>query len=435
MKRSRVLLLTLVLSMIAAACGTEEGGTTSSAEEGTTTSAEEETATTGAECQPVNPGSPDQYPWIENRRDPGAEILGPLDCIPVGTEATHQAPCANCVGSIEGLDPVEEGGACGHPVRFVENQLNVVVDDQEQLDAIFEELGVIDTVTDITPSLVPSDEAEEEPYDPPTINDAEIRLFDIGVDPINALEEIDGRVTAWPNYVFFATPRWKFGPASEKVEAQDASAQPARGLFGEGLVVVVDDFTSQDDDTSGHGQFIAHLVERLTRITPVTRDVQFFDVGDTGSIAPWQKSDEWSVSAAAASGAAEVSPDAVINLSLGTYACTLGMEYPPLMLQMQLDVLPNDVVAAAGNDWHDPGDPLFYPAGFGSVTSVGALGWSPEDLAWYAADFSNIYDFNVWAPGVSIVSEIDGQAYVWSGTSFAAPFVSACIASGTCSPP
>jgi hypothetical protein len=51
---------------------------------------------------------------------------------------------------------------------------------------------------------------------------------------------------------------------------------------------------------------------------------------------------------------------------------------------------------------------------------------------WYAADFTNIFDFNVWAPGVAVVSEYSGDAYAWSGTSFAAPHVAACVAAGQC---
>jgi hypothetical protein len=139
----------------------------------------------------------------------------------------------------------------------------------------------------------------------------------------------------------------------------------------------------------------------------------------------------------------------VVNLSIGTYPCEVAEESifsPPDLLLAELTRLHDQVrdefeldltfVAAAGNDEHEPTDPLFYPAGYAEtqdfVTSVGALGWSPAANDWFAADFTNIFDFNVWAPGVAVVSEIDGSAYAWSGTSFAAPHVAACVAAGQC---
>jgi subtilisin family serine protease len=137
----------------------------------------------------------------------------------------------------------------------------------------------------------------------------------------------------------------------------------------------------------------------------------------------------------------------VVNLSIGTYPCQIGEEIfsPPGLLLDELTRLREEFgvtfVAAAGNDAHEPIDPFVYPAGYAAeagtrdfVTSVGALGWS-EAGRWYAADFTNIFDFNVWAPGVAVVSEIPSPgpvAYAWSGTSFAAPHVAACVAAGQC---
>ena len=136
----------------------------------------------------------------------------------------------------------------------------------------------------------------------------------------------------------------------------------------------------------------------------------------------------------------------VVNLSIGTYPCLVergDIFSPPDLLLDELTRLRNEFdvifVAAAGNDAHEPTDPLFYPAGYAGdrgtedfVTSVGALGWSPRENGWLAADFTNIFDFNVWAPGVAVVSEISGSAYAWSGTSFAAPHVTACLAAAKC---
>jgi subtilisin family serine protease len=193
----------------------------------------------------------------------------------------------------------------------------------------------------------------------------------------------------------------------------------------------VDIFGSADPAVGGHGEFISHLVERLTGATPEQRGVEF-----TG----WPPSDTWSVVAAMRSGVM-TERVGVVNLSIGTYPCQIGEEIfaPPGLLLAELTRLSEEFgvtfVAAAGNDEHEPTDPLFYPAGYAEtqnfVTSVGALGWS-EAGRWYAADFTNIFDFNVWAPGVAVVSEIDGSAYAWSGTSFAAPHVAACVAARQC---
>jgi subtilisin family serine protease len=201
----------------------------------------------------------------------------------------------------------------------------------------------------------------------------------------------------------------------------------------------VDLFGATDPAIAGHGEFISHLIGKLTGVAPVERDVRF-------SSSPHQD-DTWSVVAAINSGVS-TGQVGVVNLSMGTYPCAVEVEgkeifSPPDLLLDELTRLRDqfDVrfVAAAGNDGHEPTDPLFYPAGYAGeagtedfVTSVGALGWSPEVDRWYAADFTNIFDFNVWAPGVAVVSEIDGSAYAWSGTSFAAPHVSACVAGGQC---
>jgi subtilisin family serine protease len=134
----------------------------------------------------------------------------------------------------------------------------------------------------------------------------------------------------------------------------------------------------------------------------------------------------------------------VVNLSIGTYPCEIGEEIsaPPGLVLAELTRLRDEFgvtfVAAAGNDAHEPSDAIFYPAGYAGeagtedfVTSVGALGWS-EVGRWYAADFTNDFDFNGWAPGVAVVSQIGNDAYAWSGTSFAAPHVAACVAGGQC---
>jgi subtilisin family serine protease len=106
----------------------------------------------------------------------------------------------------------------------------------------------------------------------------------------------------------------------------------------------------------------------------------------------------------------------VINLSLGT-------TYDSSALREKLDEAAAaglTVIAAAGNTG---GGSMLYPAAYASVISVGATDQNDQ-----LASFSAL-GAEVTAPGVSINSSVPGQAYaVWSGTSMAAPHVSAAVA-------
>jgi subtilisin family serine protease len=62
------------------------------------------------------------------------------------------------------------------------------------------------------------------------------------------------------------------------------------------------------------------------------------------------------------------------------------------------------------------------------ITAVGALA-----TAGMPADFSNAGE--VYAPGENLVGWWNGGLAVWSGTSFAAPHFSACLATGICKAP
>jgi hypothetical protein len=106
----------------------------------------------------------------------------------------------------------------------------------------------------------------------------------------------------------------------------------------------------------------------------------------------------------------------IINLSLGT-------EYNSKLLEdavnraYSADVI---VVAAAGNNY---GGSLLYPAAYSSAISVGATD-SQDKLASFSAIGADLV-----APGVSITSTLPGNKYAaWSGTSMAAPHISAAAA-------
>lgn len=81
------------------------------------------------------------------------------------------------------------------------------------------------------------------------------------------------------------------------------------------------------------------------------------------------------------------------------------------------------VVAAAGNG--GPGAPPAYPAAYPGVVAVTAL--THEDHPYYRANHGSYIDFA--APGVGISTASDTTGFVLSsGTSFAAPFVTAVLA-------
>jgi hypothetical protein len=106
----------------------------------------------------------------------------------------------------------------------------------------------------------------------------------------------------------------------------------------------------------------------------------------------------------------------VINFSIGT-------TYDSSALKRKLEEAQSQgihIVAAAGNT---NGGPLLFPAAYNSVISVAATD-SNDNFA----SFSSI-GAELAAPGVAVTSTVPGGGYAtWSGTSMAAPHVSASVA-------
>lgn len=373
------------------------------------------------------------YKWTDEQGS-FVDVPAALDCIRY--EATgdapaidRQPPCPDCGQPLEDVlipDVVTAQCDNGQTVAYEAKQL--IANSKSFAELIADHLPELQP-TDVTPVLeLGRGEAD---YEPPE----DFRLYQIDLDPIEALAALDPDVVAEfqlsPNYVFVSAPGWKFGPGDRRVPAKHGPL--ISPLSEEGKVAVIDDFspTNTTDPVSGHGQFVSNLVEALGPNT-IEVDAMLKVDGNVWSSTVNQVNLGGALQDAAAQGAN------VINLSLGTYPCFAGgVEYKPTWLLSQIQALPSDieVVAAAGNDSHGQGEPLFYPAGFSEVVSVGAAAWSPADGKWRAADFTNKDFVTVWAPGVAVVSEIDGDLWQWSGTSFASPMFAACLAAGDCSVP
>ncbi len=193
------------------------------------------------------------------------------------------------------------------------------------------------------------------------------------------------------------------------------------------------DFVNDDDTTEdfvGHGTFVASLIaatgDDKNGIIGLAPNVKIMPLkvlsrsggGDSTAIAK-------AIRYATDNGAK------VINLSLGS-------PYPSRLIRQATDYAIGKgvvVVAAAGNDG-SRGNPVEYPASFPDVISVGATG--PTDkIASFSTHNSGV---NVAAPGLNVLGARSSQNTICrpvsaatdyclsSGTSFAAPYVSATAA-------
>jgi hypothetical protein len=110
----------------------------------------------------------------------------------------------------------------------------------------------------------------------------------------------------------------------------------------------------------------------------------------------------------------------VVNFSIGTL-----VDDPMLRRQIQECVQSGVIVVAAmGNLYEKLGNPPIYPAAYDGVIAVGAT--TPDDVrAAWSGTGSHI---DISAPGENIETTLgDSRRHLWSGTSFAAPMVSAAV--------
>ena len=314
-----------------------------------------------------------------------------------------------------------------------------------------------------------------------------VRLDD-DLDPADVVDQLrlQPDVSVGVNHVLPFAQIHKFGPGSDPERAEtlpdpvplpaEAGESPAVAIIDTGQyqigdqsaplhTLVVDHATVGPDDaenvdadgdgdidlrTSAHGGFIAGVVQwRAPGVAMFSQRVSDdFGFPDEVKIVD------------AIHGSLEADPRVqLMNLSLGTY---LGRGDDLVLLRPAMERLARErqdllFVAAAGND--ETTRP-FFPAGWAgrrafadSIVSVGALTGFPGDPDRRVADFSNSGTWvNAWAPGVDIASiypaglafhyldedgnpvldeqgnpvveTFDEGCALWSGTSFAAPYVS-----------
>ena len=361
------------------------------------------------------------FPWVNQKKGP-QHPSAPLAPIAYGSHL-HQVQCMDCTEVAD--QQVDSQPECRHPVLFVEKQLVVNSDDFALEFPQFEP-------TKITPELLIGPRSEAV-YTPPE----SFNLYTINTDPFSAIRELNDipdAPAASANYIHKLAPGWSFGPYDVKKRANGPMATEPM-FHTDSYCAVVDDFGSvdPDDPVAGHGEFIESIVVNFgVPVHPVDLNLEY---KTPAGPEPWPFfGDQPSVAAALFDARTRKPKPKVVNLSFGTYPCT--PTWIPDLVKAEIDEMLAagiEVVAAAGNDSHGPADPLFYPAGYDGVRSVGAVGWEPDDNdgTWYIADFSNTRDVSDWAPGVAIVGRIGDDLWQWSGTSFAAPMIAACIAGGS----
>ncbi len=278
-----------------------------------------------------------------------------------------------------------------------------------------------------------------------------------------------GEFEVTPNHVLFGSPVWGMDPYGEPRRPRDGEPEPQLVGKGAGVIVAVVDsgvprghqenailaqvetWPSEEEPwlyagpepvlagPQGHGSFVAGVVRQAA----AKATVRSYRALDTDGA-----TDEWYLGhqlALVLAGGARV-----INLSLGTTTradqTLMGLNALEAAARQERHrhgpVAPI-VVAAAGNLG---GGRKVYPAADPWTISVGAAddtGDSKEGLK--RATFSNFGGWvDVYARGVDIISSYEAKPYrsssgqnqvtqfegtaVWSGTSFAAPYVSAKVA-------
>jgi hypothetical protein len=177
------------------------------------------------------------------------------------------------------------------------------------------------------------------------------------------------------------------------------------------------DTVNEDDDPfddHGHGTHVSGIIAA--------------DLNETGQAGVSPKANIIAVKSLAGDGTGYISDlveaiDWAMNNDVALINFSLGTSYDSQILEDKLQEAANQgiiLVAAAGNT---SGGAVLYPAAYDQVISVAATD-SNDNFA----SFSSV-GAEIAAPGVSVSSTIPGGGYAsWSGTSMAAPHVTATVA-------
>lgn len=192
----------------------------------------------------------------------------------------------------------------------------------------------------------------------------------------------------------------------------DYNHQDLKARFAGGWDTYNEDSDPYDDH--GHGTHVSGIISAdlndvgLAGVAPKASiyAIKALDSNGTGYVSDIVEAIDWAMNHGAQ----------VINFSLGSYSDSL-------ILRNKINEAAGKgiyLVAAAGNTY---GGPLLYPAAYSSVISVAATDNS-DRLAYFSSLGAEIA-----APGVAVTSSVPGNTYAtWSGTSMAAPHVTATVA-------
>lgn len=288
----------------------------------------------------------------------------------------------------------------------------------------------------------------------------------IGADSSVAFDPLQVANALWaegllvrPNFIMSKAPGAQHSPANEPVPTRESVTNESNRA-GDRLVdvdVLDSDFNADQGGamslSAGHSTFVAGVIAQSTAEAAVTEVA--FETGDelVDHLTEWQflrqiLNDD------------NLKESEILNLSAGGYACNapgtdpeeLTVSDVPLATLTAIATLEERgtvLVAAAGNDGEltttdDFEHQRFWPAAVSDFETLGDLvvGVKATDLEGTAiAEFSNPLPANAaCAPGVDIVSRFPNGVYdysegthqgnftdaaIWSGTSFATPYVTA----------
>lgn len=394
-QRAVALLLTLML--FAAACGSDEPDDSAADEEETTEPAEEEEAEP-AEEEEAEPAEEQEAEPAEG--EDAEPVEGEAESVQAGGSGDRERLTEKCAAGVDESTPAGAAlaRACAMPLdESILGRLLVETCVDERLNPRFY----------FEFDVEPSDESSAEPETVVVL----LFFFHMMVrfHPVDVLD-----------------------PSGTGFEPASAFLPPAPQLgIGDSQVWVI--------DTGTHGQFVSQIIDEMLGSSPAS--VSAFELTRQGDVpvSPFMNVDLSSL-ALDSDGAVLVTDELsvaevlrailvredvdhsklVVNMSFGAYNCG---EEPSELAPAIRDLVDAGatLVASAGND--ETAEPI-WPAAFPEVISVGSHVTGDPDTRSCFSNFAAYVDY--WVPG----EEVQTSMGTWSGTSFAAPQVTAMMAGG-----